>query len=89
MIVIYHSLLTSIVNNYLPVQKCPPKPGLHNPHLPVVLSHTFSSKLLPHLHSDLQKLPKYPGLHRLHLPSVWSHPVVEHEGMLLIEFKFG
>ena len=56
--------LTFIKNPYLPVQKCPPNPGLHRLHLPVVLSHTFSFRLLPHLHSDSQRSPKNPDLHR-------------------------
>ena len=55
--------LNFIKNLYLPVQKCPPNPGLHRLHLPVVLSHTFSFRLLPHLHSDSQRSPKNPGLH--------------------------
>ena len=50
-------------NDYLPVQKCPPNPGLHSSHLPF-LSHTFSFRLLPHLHFDSQRSPKKPGLHR-------------------------
>ena len=50
-------------NDYLPVQKCPPNPGLHSSHLPF-LSHTFSFRLLSHLHFDSQKSPKKPGLHR-------------------------
>ena len=62
--VLHHS---SIKNSCLPVQKCPPNPGLHRSHLPVDTSHTVSFWLLPHLHT-LQKSPKNPGLHRPHLP---------------------
>ena len=29
----------------IPSQKCPANPGLHRPHVPVVSSHTFPSKL--------------------------------------------
>jgi hypothetical protein len=66
---------TSIKNPYLPGQKCPPNPGLHTPHLPVVFSHAVSSRLLPHLHCDSQKSPKNPGLHRPHIPVVFSHAI--------------
>ena len=55
------------------MQKCPPKPNLHRSHLPVVLSHTFSSRLLTQLHSDSQNSPKNPGLHRLSpMINIWS-----------------
>ena len=59
-------------NSYLPVQKCPPNPGLHRSHLPVDTSHTVSFWLFSHLQT-LQKSPKNPGLHTPHLPVVFSH----------------